>query len=254
MQADTHSQKPNADALLLPAAPSLGLLLRVWLALSAASWGGGVATLTLMRQAVVERHAWLADAEFTRLLALVRLVPGINILALTILIGKRTAGWRGVVVCVIGLLLPSVLITIAMTACYARIEGRSDVRAALRGVVPATVGVGFITMWQTGRAPIEASRKEGAESLAVSLILLILSGVAAARLQNAVVPILCGTGAAGALAHWLRSRRLASPVPSVSPTNPDSINSANKTISSDVSEEAAEATARIAAEYEEDAP
>ncbi len=209
MPGGSHSQNSTVLHVGPPDAPDLGLLLRVWLTLSAQSWGGGVATLTLIRQAVVERHAWVEDAEFTRLLALVRLVPGINILALTILIGRQLRGWKGVGVCVVGLLLPSVLMTVALTAWYARIQGLPFVRAALRGVVPATLGVGFVTMLQTGRAPLLASRREGRASLLVSVTLLILSGVAALRVQNAVVPILCGAGGASAFAHWLRSRRAA---------------------------------------------
>lgn len=210
MQGKSLPQSPYIP-LPPPDAPALGLLLRVWLTLSAQSWGGGVATLTLIRQAVVERHAWVEDAEFTRLLALVRLVPGINILALTILIGRRLAGWKGIGACVMGLLLPSVLMTVMLTACYARIQGLPSARAALRGIVPATLGVGFVTMLQTGCAPLLASRKEGTESLLVSVALLILSGWAALRVQNAVVPILCGAGAASAFAHWLRSPHAAVP-------------------------------------------
>ncbi len=209
MQAKSQPQNPSASHIPPPDAPTLGLLLRVWLTLSAQSWGGGVATLTLIRQAVVERHAWVEDAEFTRLLALVRLVPGINILALTILIGRRLAGWRGIGICVVGLLLPSVLMTVGLTACYARIQGLPFVRAALRGIVPATLGVGFVTMLQTGRAPLLASRREGMESLVVSVALLILSGWAALRVQNAVVPILCGAASVSAFAHWLRSPHAA---------------------------------------------
>lgn len=47
-------------------------------------------------------------------------------------------------VSLVGLLLPSVSITIAMAATYATIRTQPLVGAALRGVVPATSGLGLL--------------------------------------------------------------------------------------------------------------
>ena len=185
---------------------SLGMLLRVWFGLSVQSFGGGVATLALIRQAVVEQHKWLPESEFARYWALVQAAPGINLLALTILIGRRLGGWRGIGVCMLGLLLPSVTITILLTAGYTRIQNLPLMRAVLRGIVPATVGVGLVTAIQMARPPLADSRREGAASFAVALSILFASALAAFWRHIPVVLILCAAGSVGAVLHWLRTR------------------------------------------------
>ena len=72
------------------AAPS-GLVLREWLALGLGSFGGG-ATLTMIHRAVTEKHGWVSEDEFINDWALCQICPGINLIAFTILIGKRIAG------------------------------------------------------------------------------------------------------------------------------------------------------------------
>ena len=184
--------------------PPLGLLLRVWLALGLQSFGGGVATLALIRQAVVERHRWMPEAEFAREWTLVQAAPGINLLAMTILIGRRLAGWRGIAICMIGLLLPSVTVTILLTAGYAHIQRLSLMRAALRGIVPATVGLGALTAYQMARSPLMAARREGKFSFLAYSGILLASMLAALRWRSSVIVILGVAGMAGALAHRLR--------------------------------------------------
>ena len=136
---------------LKPTAVSSTYLLRVWLTLSVQSFGGGVATLALIRRAAVAEQGWLSDAEFGQFWGLVQLAPGINLLALTVLIGRRVAGVRGIAVSLLGLLLPSVALTIGLTAGYAEVQHAAWVQSALRGIVPATVGVGLVTAWQIAR-------------------------------------------------------------------------------------------------------
>ena len=187
--------------------PSLGLILRVWLSLGIQSFGGGAATLALIRRAVVERHGWMTDAEFVRDWALCQVTPGINLLGLTVLIGRRLAGAAGIAVCLLGLLLPSVTITVLLTACYGHYRDLPAVRAALRGVIPATVGIGLVTAWGLARPLLAASRREGKGTLPLGLILLAGSGAGAAVWHPPVVWILCAAGSAGALFHWRRDVR-----------------------------------------------
>lgn len=180
----------------------LGALLRVWLLLGAQSFGGGGATLTLIRREVVERRGWLTDAEFVRDWALCHVAPGINLLALTILIGRRVAGGRGVAVSLLGLLLPSVGITVGLAACYGHFRGVPAVRAALGGVIPATVGLGLLTAWQMARPLLAVARREGRGPSAWAAMALIGSGLAMALWRPPVLAVLCAVGGAGALLHW----------------------------------------------------
>jgi chromate transporter len=188
----------------LSPAPSPWLILRVWLLLGAQSFGGGAVTLTLIRQAVVDRYGWISEAEFTRDLALCHITPGINLVALAVLIGRRLAGAQGIVLAALGLLLPSVTMTVLITAFFARVHHLEGVQAAMRGVVPATVGLGLLTAQQMARPLLAVSRREGRTSLLLSLVLLVGAGLAAVLANVPVLFILCGSGVVGAVVHYGR--------------------------------------------------
>lgn len=185
---------------------SLWTLLRVWLSLGAQSWGGGAATLLLIRREVVERRAWIGAEEFTRFWALCQLAPGINLLGLTILIGWRVGGILGAPVALFGLLLPSVAITAGLTAAYAAVQEWPVVQSAFRGVLPATVGLGFLLAWHMGAPLLRQARLAGGRRLILSLLILIGAGVIQMAWHPPVLVVLLGAGAVGALAGWIGSQ------------------------------------------------
>ena len=170
-------------------------------------------TLALIQRAVVDEYRWMSGAEFTRDWAICQVVPGINLLALTILIGKRLAGARGIALALLGLLAPSVSITVAMTAVYAHIEHFRVVQAALRGIIPATVGLGLATARGLAQPLLAEDRSAGTAPLVWSVVLMILSGAAVAAAQAPIPLVLIASGGAGALLYWRRSRKLSSTGP-----------------------------------------
>jgi chromate transporter len=182
------------------------LLLRIWLNVGIQSFGGGAATLYLIRRAAVEQHGWLTDEEFTRYWGICQIAPGINILGLVILIGWRVAGPLGVALALTGLLLPSVSITVLLTAVYASIKDVPLVKAALRGVVPATVGLGLLLAYRMAWAPLAASRREGPASLGFSCAMVIGSTLLVGLAKAPVIGVLWGTGALSALVSWWLAR------------------------------------------------
>lgn len=103
--------------------------------------GGGASTLFLMRRELVERRGWLSAREFLEDWALCKLSPGINLIALTALVGTRLAGTRGLVVSVLAMLLPAGVITAAMTAGYGETRDHPLVVAAFAGAGPVSAGM-----------------------------------------------------------------------------------------------------------------
>jgi len=182
-------------------------LLWIWTVIGVQSFGGGSATLYLIRRVAVERYRWLTDEEFTRYWGLCQIAPGINILGLVTLIGWRVAGGVGVALALGGLLLPSAAITVALTAVYASIRQAPLVRAAIAGVVPATVGLGLLLGFTMVRPLLAAARREGRASTIVAVALLAASIMAAALSHAPVLAILWGAGGLSALAQWQRMAR-----------------------------------------------
>ena len=196
---------PVAESLI--PLPTAGQLLREWLLIGLQSFGGGNATFALIRQTFVERKRWIEAEEFNRLFALVQIAPGINLLALTILLGKRLLGWRGIVVSLFGLLLPSVTVTTLLTAGYARVQHTAIAQNALHGFLPATVGLGCVTSIRMARTSLMEAKKEGGLSLILGLGVLAASGLAVGLLGWAVLPVLFLAGCIQASASgWRRHK------------------------------------------------
>ena len=181
-------------------------LLWIWTTVGAQSFGGGSATLYLIRRTAVERHGWITDDDFTRYWGICQIAPGINILGLVILIGFRVAGTLGAVLALSGLLLPSAAITVALTSLYASIREVPLVRAAIAGIVPATVGLGLLLGYTMVRPLLSSARREGRSAAFVAVALLLGSTLAAALTRAPVPAILWGAGGLSAFAEWRRSR------------------------------------------------
>ena len=180
--------------------------LLAWLLIGVQSFGGGVATLALIRRRAVEQEAWLSEEAFTRDWAICQAAPGINLLALTVLLGHRVAGATGILLALLGLLLPTTGITVLLTSYYAQIRHSPLMGAALEGVLPATVGLGLLTSFQMARPIFAKSREEGRGSGGFSLALL--AGCAAlALLRFPVVSILLTAAGLSAFYQWRRGAK-----------------------------------------------
>jgi chromate transporter len=188
---------------------SLWRLFRVWFSLGAQSWGGGSATLMLIRRAVVEEECWVDGDEFARLWAVCQIAPGINLLGLTTLIGHRLAGWRGIGLALLGLLLPSVVITALITAGYAVLREQPLMQRALQGVVPATIGLGVMLSWQLAVPLWRRARSTGKPDQIFLVLMIAAAALVMITFRPPVITLLLGGGAVGALWGILRARRPA---------------------------------------------
>lgn len=197
----------RADA----AATSSWRLLWIWTLVGVQSFGGGSATLYLIRRVAVERHRWITDDDFARYWGICQIAPGINILGIVILIGWRVSGLLGALISLCGLLIPSAALTVALTAVYASVREAPLVRAAIAGVVPATVGLGILLGYMMVRPLLNAARQEGRANAAVAAALLMGSALGAAMARTAVLAILWGAGVLSALAQWFYMTRQRRP-------------------------------------------
>jgi chromate transporter len=182
--------------------PSIWRLFLIWTAIGAQSFGGGSATLYLIRRTTVERHGWLTDADLTRYWGICQIAPGINILGLVVLIGWRVDGALGALASLCGLLLPSAAITVALTSIYTGIREMPVVRSAIAGVVPATVGLGLLLSFTMLRPLINDARHNGRGSTLIAVVILLSATIVASLARTPVLAILWGAGAVSAIAQW----------------------------------------------------
>jgi chromate transporter len=182
--------------------PSLWLLFRTLLTLGIQSFGGGSTTFLLIQRACVGR-GWLSEEEFVRTWALAQISPGINLLKLTVMVGYRLRGWPGVAAAVTGLLLPSAGATALMTAGFSAIRGQPMVQAAMKGVLPATIGLSLAMAYQMAQPLFVRGYKEGPLRLSASLLIVLAAalGLGLADLSPVLALLLAG-GAGVLLMAW----------------------------------------------------
>src|SRR6266705_430846 len=179
--------------------PSKWQLFAIWASVGLQSFGGGASTTLLIQRAFIEKHRWLSIEEFMHLWNLCILTPGINLVALTVLIGRKLGGAWGIVVSLAGLLLPSATITCLITVGFSSIQHLPVVQAILRGVVPATGGIMLIVGLNFALPLIRRSYKEGVLYLLASGVLMIACALAIILLKLSVIIVILGAILLGAL-------------------------------------------------------
>ncbi len=185
---------PEEQAAIAPHPPALKAIFLTWLRIGAFSFGGGAATLFLMRREFVQRHRWLTGDQYNEAFALSKLTPGTNIIAQSIVMGRMMAGAGGVVASLAGLLAPAVTITTLLAAFITFVQGNRAAGAALAGIVPATGGLTFAIVVQMGGGQL-GQGWDRARGLAVMLACFLSVGL----LHLPVPLILLTMGALGAL-------------------------------------------------------
>ena len=190
--------------------PSKWQFFRIWAIIGLQSFGGGASTTLLIQRAFIEKHKWLSIEEFTYLWNLCVITPGINLVALTVLIGRKLGGVWGIIVSLAGLLLPSATITCLLAATFKQIENLAAVQAVLRGVIPATGAIMLLVGCNFALPLVRRGYKEGVLYLLGSSVLIIACALAIILLKVSVIIIVPGAAFLGALFF---SPKPASPLP-----------------------------------------
>ncbi|WP_376795569.1 chromate transporter [Thermogemmatispora sp.] len=191
--------KASALAEIREPFPSVWKLLRIWILIGLQSFGGGSSTLLLIQREFTERHRWLTIEEFARAWNLCIMTPGINLVAITVLIGRKLAGIWGVLVSLLGLLLPSAAITTLIAAAFLEIEHLAFVEAMFRGVVPATAGIMLVVAINFARPLLKQGYQEGIGMVVLSLAFIVLVTLALIVGRVAVVLVVVASALAGRL-------------------------------------------------------
>ena len=106
------------------------------------AFGGPVAQIAMVRQALVEEEQWIAPERFNRLLAVMQALPGPEAHELCVHLGMVRRGRIGGLLAGLGFMLPGFVLMLVLAALYtAFIDGRTGVAAGLLGVQIAVLAV-----------------------------------------------------------------------------------------------------------------
>ena len=137
-----------------------------YLLLSLLSVGGAISTSSDMHRYLVEQHHWLTDPQFNASIALAQSAPGPNVLFVALMgwnLGLNAGGFGlalfGVLVTMVGILVPSTTLTFAAARWGHANRDLRAVRAFKQGMAPLVVGLLFATSWVLANGNGDFSRR-----------------------------------------------------------------------------------------------
>lgn len=128
-------------------AASTGLILAGhFVLLSLLSIGGAITVAPEMHRLLVSELHLLTDAQFASSIALAQAAPGPNVLFVAVL-GFHVMGWFGALAALLGIMLPSTMLTMVVARWGRAREDWRSVRAFKAGLAPLTLALVAATSW-----------------------------------------------------------------------------------------------------------
>jgi chromate transporter len=151
--AEKKTEKNSRKLLSISAAPialaipfwslNTSLLIKLFITFAGMSvflFGGGYVFIPLIQHTVVETNGWLTQQEFVDAIAMGQVTPGPIVISAAF-IGYKVAGFLGALTATIGIFLPPALLMIAGSHALARIKHSVALKAVLKGIRPAVIGM-----------------------------------------------------------------------------------------------------------------
>ena len=158
---------------------------------------GGV--LAVVQRELVEKKRWLTLEEFVEDWSVAQVLPGPNVVNLSLMIGGRHFGPRGALVALAGILTFPLLIVVLLAALFAGVADHPTAQGALRGL--SAVAAGLIAA--TGLKLIPALRNNAMGKPAAAIVSLA-TFVAIGLLRLPLIWVLLGLGLPAFAWTWYR--------------------------------------------------
>ena len=123
-----------------PRPESLAALFWSFTGLALQGFGG---VLAIVQRELVERRRWLTAEQFVEDWAVAQVLPGPNVVNLSLMLGDRFFGLRGALVAMAGILTFPLLLVLLLATLYASVQALPLAQGALRGM--GAVAAGLIT-------------------------------------------------------------------------------------------------------------
>ena len=104
------------------------------------AFGGAYGAIPIIQQGVLAQ-GWMDEAMFANIVAISESTPGPIMVNAATYIGKMQGGVLGSIIATIGVVLPSFVIILLVTAIFTKFLKKKPVQATLRGIKPCLMGV-----------------------------------------------------------------------------------------------------------------
>ena len=153
--------------------------------ISAFTFGGGFVIVTFMKKKFVDELHWINEDEMLDMTALAQSAPGAIAVNAAILVGRRVAGFTGMIVSVLGTIIPPITILAVISLFYKAFATNPWVAAVLGGMQAGVAAVICDVVWTLGAKVVK-------EKSAMSIAIMAGAFIATAFFKvNVIVIILC---------------------------------------------------------------
>jgi chromate transporter len=160
---------------------------------------GGV--LAVVQRELVEKKRWMTREEFVEEWAVAQIMPGPNVVNISLMIGHRYFGLPGAMAALAGMLTVPLAVVLLLALVYAQFAGHPGVAGALRGM--GAVAAGLIAA--TG-LKLMGALKTHPLGLPICIMLAVLCFVGIALLRLPLVYVLLGLGVVACTLTWRKLR------------------------------------------------
>jgi len=123
--------------------------------IGATTFGGGYAMLPIIHREVVLRHRWLEEDEFINVLAVAHSSPGAVAVNSAVFIGCKLRGFPGAMAALLGSVLPSFFVILAIAVFLNHYAEHPAAVAAFAGIRPAIAALIIAAMIKLGKPTLK---------------------------------------------------------------------------------------------------
>ena len=161
---------------------------------------GGV--VAIVQRELVERKQWLTTDEFLEDWAVAQVMPGPNVVNLSMMIGGRYFGLPGAMAALAGMLTVPLIIVLLLALLHARVGQHPGVAGAFRGMAAVSAG-----MFAASALKLSGALKRNPMPLAWCVALCAAGFVLVAWLRLPLAYVLLGVGGLGCVLCYRRLAR-----------------------------------------------
>jgi chromate transporter len=158
---------------------------------------GGV--VAIVQRELVERKQWLTQDEFLEDWAVAQVMPGPNVVNLSMMIGGRYFGLRGALAALAGMLTVPLVLVLLLAVLHAQVGAHPGVAGAFRGMAAVSAG-----LFGAAALKMAVALARNPMPLTWCIALVVAGFVMVALLHLPLAPVLLGVGGLGCVLSYYR--------------------------------------------------
>lgn len=160
----------------------------IFFKIGAFTLGGGYAMVPLIEKEIVDKNKWINREDFIDMLALAQSAPGPIAVNTAVFVGYKILGIPGVIVTVLGSVLPSFIIILLIAVFFVQVKDNQIVERIFKGIRPAVVALIAVPVIRLGKSA-KINKK--------TLIIPVIAAISVAFLKVTPIIIIIAAAAGG---------------------------------------------------------